>query len=160
VKPPQLPAKLAEFMFDQVAMSHRFVVHLDHDEYDLGSWSRVSGLKVSWERHQYRAGDDNDVVVVPGDSSYPVVELARAACSDSVKVQRWLARTSRKHEPLSGGIHMLDFAGVPVITWELKQFFPVSWAISAFESGGTKPVIETLELAHSGFLHDESGGGR
>jgi hypothetical protein len=54
---------------------------------------------------------------------------------------------------------MLDYLGLPVITWELKQFFPISWAIADFDSTAGKPAIETLELAHTGFLNDEAGLG-
>lgn len=155
----ELNAKASEYLFDQVAMTHRFVVQIDMAEYDLGTWTRVTGLSVSWSRHSYRPGDNNDELVFPGNVSYQPIRLSRAACSQSAKVQQWLKDTSRSHTPISGGIHMLDYVGVPVITWELKQFFPISWAISDFDSTTGKPAIETLELTHTGFLNDEAGVG-
>jgi phage tail-like protein len=154
-----LNSKMSEFLFDQVAMTHRFVVQIDMAEYDLGTWTRVTGLSVSWSRHTYRPGDNNDELVFPGNISYQPIRLSRAACSQSAKVQQWLKDTSRSHTPISGGIHMLDYLGIPVITWELKQFFPISWAIADFDSTSGKPAIETLELAHTGFLNDEAGVG-
>lgn len=151
-----LPGKAAEFLFNQVAMTHRFVVRIDRGMYDLGTWSKVAGLTVSWSRISYRGGEDNHEHVFPGNISYPTVKLSRAACSDSATVQKWLASTSRRRESLSGGIYLLDFLGVPVIQWELKEFFPISWSIAEFDSTGGRPAIETLELAHNGFLHDEA----
>jgi phage tail-like protein len=149
---------LGEVAFGQVAMTHRFVVRVDMSRYDLGSWTKVSGLKVSWSKHVYRPGNNNDELVFPGNISYETVKLARAACSDSATVQDWLSTTSRHAKLLSGGISMLDHMGMPVITWNLRQFFPISWAVSDFDSSGARPAIETLELAHTGFLDDESGG--
>jgi phage tail-like protein len=154
-KPPMLN-KLAEFVFDQVGMTHRFVVQIDDSEYDLGSWARAAGLTVNWAKCEYRLGDDNDVAFFPGNASYSNIKLSRAACSDSGTVQKWLAATSQAHVPLSGAIYMVDFAGMPTVTWELKQFFPIAWSIDEFASGGAKPAVETLELAHTGFLHDEA----
>lgn len=150
-----MPGKLAEFLFDQVAMTHRFVVRVDRGRYDLGSWSKVSGLTVSWGKVTYRAGEDNHEHVFPGNISYPTIKLSRAACSDSATVQDWLVTTSQHRESLSGAVHLLDFLGVPVITWQLKEFFPISWSISDFDSTAGRPAVETLELAHNGFLDDE-----
>jgi hypothetical protein len=50
---------------------------------------------------------------------------------------------------------MLEFTGRPVITWDLKEFFPIGWSVSDFDSTAGRPAVETLELAHSGFLHSE-----
>ena len=157
MKVPNMAQAAAEFLFDQVAMTHRFVVRIDKDDYDLGSWTKVSGLQVTWGKHFHRPGESNDLAGVPGEPSYTEIELARAACSDSATVRKWLVETSRRFEPLSGAIHMLDFVGTPIITWELKQFFPTSWAITGFESTSAKPAIEVLKIAHTGFLDDESG---
>lgn len=156
INPASITTKAAEFLFDQVAMTHRFVVRIDLSKYDLGTWSRVSGLTVSWNKHSYRPGSSNDEQVFPGNISYTTIKLERAACSSSAVVQDWLRETSRCHVPLSGAIHMVDFAGLPVITWDLKQFFPISWSIGEFNSTGAKPAVEVLELAHTGFLHDET----
>ena len=148
--------KAAEFLYGQVSMTHRFVVRIDHGPYDLGSWSKVTGLSVHWEKLSYRTGDDNYDQVHPGAISYDTIKLVRAACTDSATVQSWLAATSRKFKPLSGAVDMLDFTGLTILSWELKAFFPIGWSISDFESGSARPAMETLELAHSGFLHDET----
>ena len=140
--------------FGQVGMSHRFLVRIDRGAYDLGTWSKVSGLSVSWAKISYRPGENNDEVVVPGNVSYPNIKLSRAACSDSATVQKWLATTSVRHEVLGCAIHMIDFLNMPVVSWELRQFFPISWSVTDFDSSGARAAIETLELAHTGFLQD------
>ena len=148
--------RLAEFLFDQVGMSHRFVVRIDRGLYDLGTWSKVAGLSVSWNKLSYRAGENNEEHVFPGNVSYQTIKLSRAACSDSATVQKWLSTTATHRESLSGGIYMLEFTGRPVITWELKEFFPIGWSVSDFDSTAGRPAVETLELAHSGFLNSEA----
>ena len=147
--------KLSEFLTGQVGMTHRFVVAIDQGEYDLGTWSRVSGLSVSWAKYTYRPGSSNDETLVPGNATYPNITLSRAACHDSGTVQQWLAATTKERTLHSGAIYMIDFLGQPVVTWELKTFFPIGWKITEFDAGGAKPAIESLDLAHNGFLHDE-----
>lgn len=148
-------------LFNEVGMSHRFVVAIDRGEYDLGSWSKVSGLNVTWSVCTYRPGDTNDVWISPGQTRYPNIRLTRAACTDSQIVQRWLCETSRHHKPLSGSVKMLDWMMLTVVEWKLKHFFPVGWSIADFDATGARPAVETLDLAHTGFLDDEQsyGGG-
>ena len=146
----------ARGLLTQVSMSHRFVVLLDNSTYDLGTWYRVSGLQVKWQRCEYRVGDrGNQFWVLPGNTEYERIKLSRAACADSQVVQAWLASTSLNPVPHSGVIVLMDY-GIPVVHWRLNEFFPVAWQIVDFDADAAKPAIETLELAHTGFLYDES----
>ena len=145
----------AEFLFEQRPMSHRFIVRIDRGLYDLGSWSKVSGLTVRWSKHAYRTGESSSEQWFPGNIANEPLKLSRAACSDSATVQTWLAQTTRHRKTYTGAVSLLDFLGLPVVTWELRELFPISWSIGDMDSGSARPVIETLELLHSGFLADE-----
>ncbi|BCJ37201.1 phage tail protein [Actinocatenispora thailandica] len=134
--------------------AHHFFVHLDRSAYDLGSWQKASGLKVSWQMCEYRSGDSNHVRQYPGNPSYERIRLSRVACPDSAVVRRWLASLSAEHDPISGVIQMLSSDLKPIIEWTLRDLFPVSWSIGEFDAGGPKAIVETLELAHTGFLDD------
>jgi phage tail-like protein len=138
-------------------ISHHFVVNVMNGPYDFGTWSKVSGLSVNWDVCEYRTGSTgNGCWVFPGNTKYERVKLSRAACFDSQTVQEWLAETSRSVTPLSGAIVMCDSRNLPILSWELKQFFPCGWAITDFEAGSASHVaIETLTIAHTGFLGDE-----
>lgn len=139
-----------------VSMTHHFVVIIDHPAYDLGTWSKVSGLSVSWAPCEYRVGDaGNQVWILPGNTKYEKIKLSRAACADSQMVQLWLAQTSKNPAPLSGTILLVDWMGIPVVHWRLSQFFPIGWSIVEFDADQGRPAIETLELAHTGFLYDD-----
>jgi phage tail-like protein len=147
--------KAAEFLFGQVGMTHRFVVQIDQMTYDLGDWSRVSGLGVTWTPVAFRTGDSNQTWIAAGNATYQNISLSRAACSDSETVQNWLKSTSRSNAALSGAIKMTDFLGMTVVEWKLKEFFPIGWKIVEFDASGSKAAVETLDLAHTGFLDDE-----
>jgi phage tail-like protein len=153
-----------------MGLAHRFVVTIDNSSYNFGSWSRASGLTVKWDVCEYRTGSDgNAVQLAPGFSRYERIKLTRAACFDSAIVQQWLVATSLACKPLSGAIYMMTtgipggvgdlpgLSGIPMVTWLLREFFPVAWSITDFESSASANVaLETLELAHTGFLNDQS----
>jgi phage tail-like protein len=139
-----------------VGMSHHFAVLIDDVKYHLGDWARVSGLSVSWQQLRHRAGDSrNRTVCLPGATSYEPIMLSRAASVYSRVVQYWLAQTSKNPKPQSGEIQLVDFAGLAIVQWRLEEFFPLAWSVDAFDAAGAKPVIETLTLAHTGFLDDD-----
>ncbi|WP_042423841.1 phage tail protein [Streptacidiphilus anmyonensis] len=143
-------------MFGTTGMAHRFRVLIDTPEYNLGTWSKVSGLQVNWRVCEYRTGAGwNSLVQFPGQTTYQLIKLSRAACRDSETVQRWLKNTAVNASFSTGEISMVDWLGLPVVTWELTAFFPAGWSISDFDAGGSKVAMETLELAHSGFLQDD-----
>lgn len=138
-----------------VGMSHRFSVIIDNFAYNIGNWYRVSGLSVSWQQLDYRVGEyGNRVWIYPGATKYEPIVLSRAAGIYSRVVQHWLAQTSNNPQPLSGVIQLQDVAGLPLVSWRMSEFFPIAWSIETFDAGGGKPAIETLKLAHTGFLDD------
>ncbi|MEU9663568.1 phage tail protein [Streptomyces chartreusis] len=147
---------LGKAAFGQVSMSHQFLVEIDNSDYDLGTWSSVSGLSVSWQSCEFRDGENwNHSWIYPGLPQYPKVKLSRAACEDSQIVQDWLVTTSRRNEPQTGAISLIDWLGMKVVSWELKEFFPAAWGIGEFDAGASRVALETLELIHTGFLGDE-----
>ena len=143
-----------------VSMSHHFRVHIDNMAYNLGGWSRAAGLTVTWQQLEHREGDQgNYVQYLPGTTKYEPITLSRAATFYSNIVQSWLCKTSKSPRPLSGTIQLVTFIGVPVVQWRLQEFFPIGWSIESFDAGAAKPAIETLKLAHTGFLQDDLSPG-
>ncbi|WP_086828354.1 phage tail protein [Allokutzneria sp. NRRL B-24872] len=140
----------------RIAMANRFEVLMDHGAHNLGSWSKVQGLDVSWDVVEYRAGDaGNDRWYFPGNTKYQTIKLERAACEDSTKVRDWLSATSFKHGSHGGSVVLLDATGKKVMEWELRDVMPAKWSISGFEAMQSKVALETLELMHRGFLDDQ-----
>lgn len=139
-----------------IGMGHHFSVVVDNPTFDLGNWARVSGLQVTWKPVEYRVGDQgNQFWVTPGNTEYSKIKLSRAACIDSNIVQMWLSTTSTSPTPLTGAISLVA-QGIPLVVWQLNEFFPIGWSITDFEADQGRPAIETLELVHGGFLFDQS----
>ncbi|MCX2954579.1 phage tail protein [Lentzea sp. NEAU-D7] len=140
-------------------MAHRFTLYLIEARHDLGSWAQVQGLEVSWDQCEYRAGDaDNYRWYTPGVTKYPTVKLTRAACEESGKVKTWLDQTSFAHKSGELGVlTMKDANDKPVMTWELRNLLPLKWSITGFDASQSKMALETLELAHVGFLDEVKG---
>jgi phage tail-like protein len=134
----------------------RFLVTVDALT-DLGAWSKASGLEVSWDLVEYRAGDaKNDRWIFPGVTKYPTVKLERAAEKGaSAKVQKYLNDNSFKYKEQTAKIVLQDASGVEVVSWTLQRAMPIKWAVAPFDGAGNKVALETLELAHTGFLSEE-----
>lgn len=146
--------KTVEFLYGQQSMSHRFRVAIDDEEYNLGTWSTVGGLSVDWTPNTYRCGDNNLLHILPGGRKFGTVTLERAACSESATVKKWLEKVTMEFQPLSGAIVMLNFLQQEVVRWDLWEFFPIGWSIGGFDAGSTRPSVEVLRIAHTGFLDD------
>jgi phage tail-like protein len=147
------------FIENLFGMSHHFIIVIDNPTYDLGSWQKASGLTVTWDVATYRAGDQgNEFWIYPAATKYQNIKLTRPVSPSSNVTQAWLAATSANMMPLSGAILLCGSMGVPIITWRLYQFFPVSWQVGEFSAAEAKVVTETLELAHTGFLDDQVAG--
>ena len=139
-----------------VGMGHQYTVLIDSVTYHFGSWAKASGLSVNWTPCEYRTGDQGNMVwLAPGLTKYEPIALSRAACAESRIVQYWLSSTAKNPQPLSGTIQLINWLGTALVEWRLNEFFPIGWSIDAFDASGGKPAMETLKLAHTGFLGDE-----
>jgi phage tail-like protein len=131
-------------------------VLIDNYKYHFGDWAKATGLSVSWKQIEHRVGSKgNHAWLFPGTTHYEPITLSRSAGPGSRIVQGWLAQTSKKPQPQSGVIQLLGVAGIPLVSWRLSEFFPIAWSIESFDAAGAKPAIETLKLAHTGFLEDD-----
>ncbi|BCB88710.1 phage tail protein [Phytohabitans suffuscus] len=143
--------------YAELGLANRFYVRITPGDYDLGGWAQVSGLDVSWDVAEYRAGDaGNHRWFFPGLTKYSMVKLTRAACADSLKVKEWLDKTSKQHQPGLVVVTLRDANQKDVMTWELKHAYPARWSVTGFEAGASKVAAETLDVVHVGFLDDES----
>jgi phage tail-like protein len=152
-------ASLAAGAFNMRGDSSKFLVVFDNSDYDLGAWSKVSGLNVSWDMCEYRHGEGPRIWTAPGVAKYSKLSLTRATCPDSMTVQEWLTDTSKNPRPFSGSVQLLSWMGIPLVSWHFSWLYPTGWRINDFETKAATVVLETLDLAHTGFLNDDSKAG-
>ncbi|MEU9132734.1 phage tail protein [Kitasatospora sp. NPDC048540] len=131
---------------------------------DLGAWKSCKGLTVSFKHKPiYEGGNyESPVSMLAEQLEYQTITLQRAiANSTSSTVQAYLKQVAASwfHAPScdyrggTGSITLYDASLAPVYTWNLRGVYPVKWAgpdLDAMGSGGV--ALETLELAHQGFL--------
>jgi phage tail-like protein len=140
----------------RIGLVNRFRIVINGD-YDLGSWSKVTGLDVTWDPAEYRAGDmGNHRWFFPGNTKYTDVTLERAACEESKRVKDWLSKDSFGWKPgQTGTIILCDSSGEKIMDWELKNIMVRKWSITGFDAGASQVAKESLIIAHLGFLDDE-----
>jgi phage tail-like protein len=135
-----------------LGMAHRFVVVAGSR--NLGSWSKVSGLSVKWDVADHRIGDSDQYFKFAGVPKFEKLKLSRAAeASGTNSVKAWLEEVNTSGGvPEEGAIEMMTSGGESIISWTLKEMFPVSWQITEFDASASKVATETLEIIYAGFL--------
>ena len=138
----------------EFALALRFHVTID-DQGSLGSWSKCDGLTVEYEVFEYQEGGQNDYVHrLPGRCKYQNIKLTRPLDKTSSDIASWVAGQRKKVERSNAEIAVLDPAGEVVAKWNLNGVYPVRWTGPSLDASGNQIAIETLELAHNGFLGD------
>src|SRR6266508_2266367 len=133
----------------EFALALRFHVVIDNHG-SLGSWSKCDGLTVEYEDQE---GGQNDYVHrLPGRCKYQNVKLTRPLDKNAADVASWVAGQRQKVDRSNAEIAVLDPAGEVVAKWNLDAVFPVKWTGPSLDATGNQIAIETLELAHNGFL--------
>jgi phage tail-like protein len=135
-----------------LGLSMRFAVVVDG--VDLGGWASCQGLSVSFNLVERKEGGVNDRTVwLPGRVTYPRVVLTRAmTAQDSAKVMKWLSGMVDKDQGGTAKITLFDAHNDEVSSWSLQNVLPFLWKGPALNATSRDVAIETLELAHEGFL--------
>ncbi len=143
-------------------LAMRFQVSVDG--LDLGSWSACKGLKVELKVTPVQEGGNYWFDrLLPDRIKYSPITLERAVHpQDSQAVQSWLQQVATQWENDScdgqsytagtATITLLGAYGQQVMSWTLSSVYPISWSGPTLSATDSKVAIETLELAHQGFL--------
>jgi len=144
-------------------LSMRFKVSVD--DCDLGSWSACKGLKVELKVTRVQEGGNYWYEhLLPDRITYTPITLERAVHpQDSQLVQTWLQHVatqwqntstpSQAYQAKTATIKLLGAYGQQVMSWTLSGVYPISWSGPSLSATENKVAIETLELAHQGFLN-------
>lgn len=147
-------------------LAMRFQVSVDG--LSLGSWSGCKGLKVELKTTRVNEGGNYwSERVLPEKIQYSNITLERAVHpQDSKAVQSWLEQVASRwmnyappdtsagtpYAPGTAVITLLGANNQEVMDWTLIGVYPVSWTGPSLSATDNKVAIETLELAHEGFL--------
>jgi phage tail-like protein len=139
---------------EQREPSYYFTVRAGDESHDLGTWSKVSGLDVTWDLAEYRSGGAANVSrwYFPGNTKYQTVTLHRASSDEIDLVLAWLRDLAATGEPQTLVITLFDSKGEAVVSWQLEGVLPKKYTAGSFNAEGTDVEIETLVLSHEGFI--------
>lgn len=133
--------------------SFRFALEIEGIEAAL--FTEVRGIDASYDVIEFRSGDlSGNAYKLPGLTRLGNVTLKRGV-TDTMDIWEWY-----KGEPgLTGAVERkdvtikaLDEEGNELSVWTLYDAWPCKYVVSDFNASESAVVIETLELAHEGFL--------
>ena len=116
-------------------------------------FSEVSGLNVETQIIEYRDGLslDNSTIKMPGMQKYGNITLKRGMTkSDNEFFLWWNDFKLNKIERRDLTISLLNEEHEPVVTWKVRNAFPVKVDGGSLKATGNEVAIETMELAHEG----------
>ncbi len=137
---------------NEPALGLRFQVKIDRFG-SLGDWQKCEGLTVEYDLFEYREGGQNAYVHrLPGRAKYQNIKLSRPIDPSSAKVAAWVSGVQREPSRTTAVITVLDATGSAVAHWNLTGAFPARWTGPTLDVGANQAAIETLEIAHNGFI--------
>lgn len=130
-----------------------------HFQVDWGdarvSASEVSGLAIELETIEYRKGDSKSYTpeLIPGKVKTNSIFLKRGIIQGNNDYFDWF-KTAQLNavERRDLTISLLNENHEPVVTWKLKNAFPIKMEWSDLKADANEAAIETIEIVHEGIL--------
>ena len=122
------------------------------DNLDLGMWSEVTlgGMTLAIEPLQ-EGGSYGVVHQLRGQIQYESIKLSRVVTGGQTTVG-WFRSQAREAKRMHGEIVVYSSDGQPLQRWNFIEAIPVRWTIPTMRSGDLAAIVETLEIAHQGFV--------
>ena len=140
-------------------LSFRFRVEIGDRQ--VGGFTEVTGLQAEVEVFEYREGGLNDYVhKLAGPVRYPSNLILKHGLMDSDQIWDWEQEVLHgKIKRSNVSIVLLDATGQDKWRWNFKDACLVKWSGPDLRAGTAEVAVETLELAHRGFLEDSKRKG-
>ena len=119
----------------------------------LGNWGKCEGLAVEYDVHEYKEGGQNGYVAqAAGPGLLPEHQADSSGGQRFRLVAGWLASIQGVVARQTAQVAILDAEGSVVTAWNFMDAYPVKWSGPTLDVGSNSVAMETLELAHNGFL--------
>ena len=141
---------------DKIAVGPRFEVELGGSI--VATFSECSGLGVTIQTEKLEEGGVNNTTrKLPGRSDFTNIVLKRGV-THSTDLYDWLVKVMNGQK-VRQNISIRVFSWKPsgggleeMVNWQFANAFPVKWTGPSFQATGNAIAVETLELAHDGFV--------
>lgn len=130
-----------------------FTVKWSDDDENV-SFSEVSGLSVSTTPIEYREGANKEYTTfkMPGLKKYDNVTLKRGSMATDNGFYEWfntIANNTVERRNIT--ISLLNETHEPVVTWSLKNAFPIKYDGGSLNASDGQVLVESVELAYESF---------
>jgi len=122
-------------------------------------FSEVSGLTIETQAIEYRDGlsPQYSSIKMSGIPKYSNITLKRGIIAQDSDFFDWLNQTAlNKPERRDIVISLLNEEHTPVMTWKVKNAWPVKLEGPGLKATGNEVAIESIELAHEGLTIETS----
>jgi len=119
-----------------------------------GGFSEVSGLQSEIEVQEYREGGNNEYMLKrAGPAKYSSNLILKRGITDVKTLWYW-------YQDVAQGIVMrqnvsvllMDSTGQEQLRWNFANAYPVKWAGPDLKGAASEVAVESVELAHDGFV--------
>lgn len=118
-------------------------------------FTEASGLDVETEVIEYREGVSPEYhkTKMPGMRKFSNITLKRGTFKGDNQFFDWLNTTQLNTvERRDITISLLNEAHEPVVTWQVRNAFPVKVQSTDLKADGNEVAIESIEIAHEGLV--------
>jgi len=123
------------------------------DDKDLGTFNSCEGLGVEVVLEQREEGGNNGFVwQLPTRLKYSNVKFSRPLGPDTMKVAKWFSSMTGGVTRRTATIVAMSAEDKVVARWGLADVVPVRWTGPSLNLDSPKVALETIEIAHHGFL--------
>jgi len=123
------------------------------DDKDLGTFNSCEGLGVEVVLEQREEGGNNGFVwQLPTRLKYSNVKFSRPLGPDTMKVAKWFSSMTGGVTRRTATIVAMSADETVVARWGLADVVPVRWTGPTLNLDSPKVAVETIEIAHHGFL--------
>ena len=117
------------------------------------AFTEVSGLNIIHDVVDYKEGNSpiDSSIKIPGRTRFDNIILKRGIIKGDTDFFDWMkTKQSSQIQRRDVLIKLLDEVHQPVMTWKVRNAFPVKYTGPALIAKSSEVAIETLELAHEG----------
>jgi phage tail-like protein len=135
----------------KTVVAHNFAVEIDGSI--VAKFTECSGLAVTVSVDKYEEGGDNGVTLkFQGRTDYTNIVL-KSGVAESTDLFDWMLKIIRgEYSRKNVSIRVLAADLSEIRSWQFTGAFPVKWTGPSLQSSSNSMAIETLELAHEGFV--------
>lgn len=133
------------------ALALRFSVELG--SIPFGNITACEGLDAQYQVYEFSEGGNNDHTHrLPAGVSYSNVRISRQVDAQSRLLAAWFSQVRTSLVRTTATVIALDGNSRPVADWILQGVWPVRYSGPKFSATASTAAIETIELAHNGFI--------